>query len=220
MLIRFLLQECFLAFSSKKAIVLQQLQTCLQPAIKALISDQVFTREAVANVSDILEVLDDLELASETLYDMVIDMAQSDLRIVVRFLESVGKVNSTICDLLRSSPRLTWQQLKQNRCGVVEINISVINACVEKELIKQKQYNVLTTAKQKRESKFVADIFFRILEKLSEDDDEGSKLAEFEKILKDKQPDVLKVLLEAGKSIQHSIRFLLSCTRQIILSRF
>ena len=219
MLIRFLLQECFLAFLSEKAIVLQQLQTCLQSAINALISDQVFTREAVAKVSNILEELDDPELASETLYDMVTDKARSDLRIVVKFLKSVGKVNSTICNLLRSSSRLTWQKLKENRSGIVEINISVIDACVEKGIITQKQHEALMAAKQLRKSEFVANGFFRMLEKLSEHD-EGSQLAEFEKILKDKQPEVLKILLKAGKSIQHCIRFLLSCTSQIILSRF
>ena len=217
MLIRFLLQECILAFSSKKASVLQQLQTCLQPAINALISDQVFTKEAVANVSNILKEMNDPELASEILYDMVIDKARSDPRIVGKFWKSVGKVNSTVCNL---HSRLTWQQLKQNRSGVVEINISVIDACVKKGIITQEQHKALMAAKQRRESEFVANKFFDMLEKLSEYD-EGSQLAEFEKILKDKQPEVLKVLLKAGKSIQHGIRFLAllyksNCLEQIL----
>ena len=193
---------------------MRQLQSCLQSAINVLISDQVFSEEALADVIGILQDLNDSETASEALYDVVIDKAKSDPSLVVVFVESIGKVN---CNLFRSSPRLTWQQLKKKREDVVQTldANAVIDSCVEKGLITSQQCQSLMRVKQMgKSSPFVADRFLRLLEKFSEDD-QGSQLAEFEKILVDKQPNVLKTLLEAGK---YTLYTLASCLKQFVMS--
>ncbi|XP_062519581.1 uncharacterized protein LOC134194655 [Corticium candelabrum] len=185
-------------FSSEKATILHQLQNCLQSAINVLISDRVVSEEDVADVISILQELDDPEIATEALYDVVLEKAESDPSIVVAFRESIGKVTPTICG---SSPRLTWQQLKRKREAVVQtLDTSAVDACVEKGVITRQQYQGLTKLKQMgKPSHVVADRFFHVLEKLSEDD-QGSQLAEFEKILSDKQPNLLKTLLEADQN--------------------
>ena len=192
---------------------MHQLQSCLQSAINVLISDQVFSEEALADVIGILQDLNDSETASEALYDVVIDKAKSDPRLVVVFVESIGKVN---CNLFRSSPRLTWQQLKQKREDVVQTldASAVIDSCVEKGIVTSQQCKSLIRVKQMgKPSHFVADRFLRLLEKFSEDG-QGSQLAEFEKILVDKQPNVLKILLEAGKYTLYTLAF---CLKQFVM---
>ena len=199
-------------FSSEKATILHQLQNCLQSAINVLISDRVVSEEDVADVISILQELDDPEIATEALYDVVLEKAESDPSIVVAFRESIDKVTPTICG---SSPRLTWQQLKRKREAVVQtLDTSAVDACVEKGIITRQQYQGLTRLKQMgKPSHLVADRFFHVLEKLSEDD-QGSQLAEFEKILLDKQPNLLKTLLEAGKC-SYTIR-LYVCTLAVL----
>ena len=179
---------------------MKQLQDCLQSAIKALLSDEVLSEEDVAEVVCILEHLDDPETASETLHDVICGKAKSDPNIVVTSIKSVGKVNSNICSLLLSSPHLTWQQLKQKRNVIVQTldTSTVIDACVEKGIVTDMQRQLLMKLKEKgKSSDFVADRFLRQLEKW--ENEEGSQLQEFEKILLDKQPDVLKALLETSK---------------------
>ena len=190
--------------------MLQQLQSCLQPAINALMSDQVLGEEAVADVITILEQLDAPDTASEALYDIVMEKSDSDPNIVVRFLESVGKVNLTICNLVRSSARLTWQQLRQKREEVVQTldTSAVLAACAEKGIITQQQHQgLLRIKKMGKPSDFINDRFLHVLEKLSNDEQQASQLEEFEKILMDKQPNVLKTLLEAGKYTQYTLDF-------------
>ena len=197
-------------FSSEIATILYQLQNCLQYAINVLISDRVVSEEDVADVRSILQELDDPEIATEVLYDVILEKAKSDPNIAVAFRESIGKVSLTICG---SSPRLTWQQLKRKREAVVQTldTSAVIDACLEKGIITRQQYQGLTRLKQMgKPSHVLADRFLHVLEKLSEDD-QGSQLAEFEKILMDQQTNVLKILLEAGKC-SYICRFVHKCT--------
>ena len=197
-------------FSSEIATILHQLQNCLQYAINVLISDRVVSEEDVADVRSILQELDDPEIATEVLYDVILEKAKSDPNIAVAFRESIGKVSLTICG---SSPRLTWQQLKRKREAVVQTldTSAVIDACLEKGIITRQQYQGLTRLKQMgKPSHVLADRFLHVLEKLSEDD-QGSQLAEFEKILMDQQTNVLNILLEAGKC-SYICRFVHKCT--------
>ena len=193
-------------FSSQKASLLQQLQNCLQSAIKALISDQVLVEGDVEGVIDWIEEMDDFESASEALYDVIMEKAKSDPNIVVKFIECVGKVNSTICNLFRSAPHLTWQQLKQKREYIVQTldTSAIIDPCLEKSIITLRQYELLMTIKEKEKtSAFFADRFLRVLEKSEKE--QGSELKEFEKVLLDRQPDLLKTLLETSKSTKYTV---------------
>ena len=180
---------------------MQQLQDCLKPAISVLKSDEVLCEEDLADVLDMLEVIDHPKAASEILHDVICEKAKSDANMVVTFINSVGKVNPNICSLLGSSksPHLTWQQLKQKRKDIVQtLDTSVIDECVDKGIIKRKHYDMVMKLKQMgKPSHELADRFLHVLEKA--ENEQGSQLQEFEKILLDKQPDVLKALLETSK---------------------
>ena len=121
-----------------------------------MISDKVLVEEDVDGVIDWIEEMDDFESASEALYDVIMEKAKSDPNIVVKFIESVGKVNSTICNLFRSAPHLTWQQLKKKReCIVQTLDTSaIIHPCLENSIITLKQYQLLMKIKEKEKKDF------------------------------------------------------------------
>lgn len=187
--------------SRQRRQVLAELQNCLEALVSGLVADQVIDEETVADVTTILEDLNDPEIAAETIYDSIFKRAQTDPNVLVRFLNAAGKVNPSIVNVLRSTRLVTWELLTEKRNEIVKIldaNV-VMEASVEEGIITQQQYRALVRVRQMgKPQHLIADRFLRVLDKLPEDQ-RSSKLATFESILLDKQPNVMTLLLETGE---------------------
>lgn len=187
--------------SSQREQVLAEIQKCLQALVDRLLAGKVIDERTVAEVTSILEELDDPEIAAETLYDSIFTRAQTDPNVLVRFLNAAGKVNPNIVDVLRSPTLVTWELLTEKRNEIVKIvdaNV-VIEASVKEGILTQQQYKALIRARERGTPQdVIAYRFLSVLEKLPEDQ-RTSKMAVFESVLLDKQPNVMTLLLETGK---------------------